>query len=213
MNPTILPPSRLLAPCLPPRSRFRGFTRVLAGCAAALLFGATVAHAEDTAAPAMPEMPKPVKEHAWLQKFAGEWTTETEAYMEPGKPPMKAKGTEKVRSLGGFWIVSEIDGEMMGSKYQGLLTLGYDPEKKKYIGTWVDSVTSLLWSYTGSVNEAGTTLTLEAEGPCPMRPGQLTKFRDVVELKDDNTKTMTSSVQGEDGQWTVVMKMVATRKK
>ena len=43
---------------------------------------------------------EPQKEHQWLQKLVGEWTCESEATMEPGKPPERFKGTESVRSLG-----------------------------------------------------------------------------------------------------------------
>jgi hypothetical protein len=56
----------------------------------------------------------PQKEHRWLQKLAGEWTSEAEATMEPGKPPETFKGTESVRSLGGLWILAEGQGEMPG---------------------------------------------------------------------------------------------------
>lgn len=59
-------------------------------------------------------MPPPVKEHAWLQQLVGEWESETEVFMEPGKPPMKGKGSEAARMLGGFWLVGEGKGEMMG---------------------------------------------------------------------------------------------------
>lgn len=32
---------------------------------------------------------EPQKEHQWLQKLVGEWTCETEAACEPGKPPVR----------------------------------------------------------------------------------------------------------------------------
>ena len=57
---------------------------------------------------------EPQKEHAWLQQLVGEWTFEVEATMEPGKPPEHFRGTERVRSLGGLWIVAEGEGEMPG---------------------------------------------------------------------------------------------------
>jgi Protein of unknown function (DUF1579) len=36
----------------------------------------------------------------------GDGETEVECRIEPGKPPMKAKGTESVRSICGLWIVT-----------------------------------------------------------------------------------------------------------
>ena len=44
---------------------------------------------------------EPHKEHQWLQKLVGEWTCESEATMEPGKPPERFTGTESVTS--GCW--------------------------------------------------------------------------------------------------------------
>jgi hypothetical protein len=161
----------------------------------------------------MPELPKPAAEHQWLQQFVGEWESETEAYMEPGKPPVRSKGTESVRPLGGFWTISEIKGDMMGSPFMGNLTLGYDPEKQKYVGTWVDSMTGRLWNYEGAVDASGKSLTLETEGTCPMRPGKLTKFKEVLEVKDKNHKLFSSSMQDENGQWVTMMTSQAKRKK
>ena len=88
-----------------------------------------------------PMMPKPVKEHEWLNQFVGQWEVESECIMEAGKPPVKSQGSEKTISLGGFWVVSEFQSSMMGMKIDARMTVGYDPAKKKYVGTWVDSCT------------------------------------------------------------------------
>lgn len=159
-----------------------------------------------------PAMPQPTKEHEWLKKFAGEWDTATEIYMEEGKPPMRATGKETAKMIGGFWVIGENKGEMMGQAFTGVITVGYDPEKKKYIGTWVDSNTSMLWQYTGSVDETGKILTLESKGFCPME-GQVCQFKDVIEFKSDDERVMTSTRLGKDGKWTKMMTMTSTRKK
>lgn len=161
----------------------------------------------------MPEMPKPTAQHEWLQQFVGEWESETEAHMEPGKPAVRAKGTEIVRPLGEFWTVSEVKSTMMDKPFTGNLTLGYDADKKKYVGTWVDSMTGHLWNYEGAVDDSGKVLTLETEGACPMRPGKLTKFKEVIEMKDKDHKVFSSAMQGDDGQWVTMMTSQATRKK
>ena len=161
-----------------------------------VLLAATAAPAQD-----VPEFPKPQKEHEWLQQLAGEWEAECEMFMEPGQPPLKSKGTETVRTVGGFWIVAENKSEFMGQPFTGLLTLGYDARKEQYVGTWVDSMTGYLWTYEGAVDSAGKVLTLETEGPCPEKPGELSKFREVLEIKGKDHKVFTSSIQGEDGQW------------
>jgi hypothetical protein len=101
------------------------------------------------------EMPKPVEQHKWLDQLVGEWTISTELKFAPEAPPVTCEGKETVRKLGGFWTVSEQNSDFMGTEMKGVMTLGYDPEKKKYIGTWVDSVGHHMWHYVGTINDAG----------------------------------------------------------
>ena len=129
---------------------------------AAALGAATFVYAQ------VPPMPEPTKEHEWLKQFVGEWESELEAFMEPGKPTVKSKGTEVCRAIGGLWVIGEGKTDMGGMTYSHLLTLGYDPEKKKYIGTWIDSMLNYMWKYEGTVDAAGKVLTLESEGPSMM---------------------------------------------
>jgi Protein of unknown function (DUF1579) len=62
---------------------------------------------------------EPQQEHQWLQKLVGEWTYEADATMEPGQPPSKCEGSERVWSLGGLWILAEGQGEMPGGGGNG----------------------------------------------------------------------------------------------
>ena len=160
-----------------------------------------------------PPMEAPTKEHQWLKQFVGEWESEAEVFHEPGKPPIRGKGTETARLVGGFWVVSQGESEMMGMKFSSVLTLGYDPKKKKYIGSWVDSMASHLWTYEGTVDVTGKILTMRAEGPCPMDPGKLCKFREVTEIKDPDNRVFTSWVVGDDGKETMFLRVVSKRKK
>jgi Protein of unknown function (DUF1579) len=162
---------------------------------------------------APPEMPKPVKEHEWLKQFVGDWEMEGTCDMGPGAEPMKSKGTESARMMGGFWLIAEGKGEAMGMPFTHIMTLGYDVEKRKYIGTWVDSMLGHMWKYEGSVDATGKIITLEAEGPNFMAGGKMTKFRDVMEFKDKDHRVLTSSMLGEDGKWVTFMRGESRRKK
>jgi len=159
------------------------------------------------------KMPAPVKEHGWLKKFVGEWESDIEMSMGPGQPVMKAKGMESSRLLGGFWLLAESKGNMMGMPFASQFTLGFDPDKKKYVGTWIDSSSSYLWKYEGSVDATGKILTLDTEGPSPMEPGKKCKFREVTEFKSDDERLFTSSLRGDDGKWNTILTMTTRRKK
>jgi Protein of unknown function (DUF1579) len=157
--------------------------------------------------------PKPGPEHNWLQQFVGDWETEVECRIEPAKPPMKTKGTESVRSIGGLWIVAEGESAIMDKPMTSILTLGYDFKQKKYVGTWIGSCMTHLWQYEGSVDLAAETLTLKTEGPCPQSPGTVAKFKEVMEVKSKEHRVFTSSMQGQDGKWATIVTIKYQRKK
>jgi hypothetical protein len=165
------------------------------------------------AAQELPGLPQPQAEHEWLRQFVGEWETEGQALAAPGEPAMTCKGTMRSRMLGGFWVVSESQTEMTGASVKAIQTIGYDPEKKKYVGTWVDSMINHLWKYEGEVDETGKKLTLEAAGPNFLAAGKTAKFRDAYEFKSPDHIITTSQMQGDDGQWVTFMTGHARRKK
>ncbi len=160
-----------------------------------------------------PAAPAPQKEHEWLRQFAGEWESEAEAPTAPGQPPVTCKGTISARMLGGFWVVSDIKGDMFGTQITALQTIGYDPQTKKYVATWVDSTLNHLWKCEGTVDATGTTLTLEADGPNMLHPGKLARFRDTYEFKSKDHIVTTSSCLGDDGKWVTFMTSNTRRKK
>jgi hypothetical protein len=143
---------------------------------------------------------EPQKQHQWLHRLVGEWTAEMEAAMGPGEPVQKTKGRERVRSLGGLWVICEGEGEMPGAgAVQSVLTLGFDPTKKCFVGTFIASMMSYLWNYDGAL--AGNVLTLDAEGPSMKGDGSLAKYHDIITMLSDDERTLTSEALGDDGKY------------
>jgi hypothetical protein len=156
----------------------------------------------------------PQKEHQWLQKLVGEWNYQHECAVEPGKAAEAFRGTESVRSLGGLWIVAEGQGAMPGGgDWTTLMTLGYDPKTKRYVGTWIGSMMTHLWIYDGALEAGGRVLALEAEGPSMTEEGKTAKYKDVIEFKSDDHRVLTSHVLGDDGKWNQFMTADYWRKK
>jgi len=157
---------------------------------------------------------EPQKEHQWLQQLVGEWTYEAEATMEPGQPPSKFEGSESVRSLGGVWILAEGQGEMPGcGAATTVLTLGYDPQKKRFMGTFIGSMMTHMWVYQGELDESERVLTLNTEGPDFSTPGKMAKYKDVIEFKSDDHRVLSSHYQSDDGTWHGFMTANYRRKK
>ena len=147
------------------------------------------------------------KEHEWLSKLVGEWTWEMTAEVEPGQGPVTFRGTEHVRSLGGAWVLLEGAGPMGDSPHASVMTLGYDPARGKYVGTFVGSSMTYLWTYEGALDETGTKLVLDCEGPSFENVGQMARYQDTVELMGDDRRALSSVFLAGDGTWKPVMRM------
>jgi hypothetical protein len=156
----------------------------------------------------------PQKEHQWLEKLVGEWTFEVESTMGPDQPPIKSEGTESVRSLGGYWILGEGQGGMPGGgSATTILTLGYDPQKKRYVGTWIGSMMSHMWVYDGTLSADGSMLTLDTEGPSMSGDGTLARYQDIIEFKSDDYRILAAQTLDGDGKWNRFMTAHYRRKK
>ncbi len=157
-------------------------------------------------------VPGSLKEHAWLQQFAGEWESSEEIPGSgPGEKNQKVTGSESGRMIGSLWVLLEKKGLAQGSPYTGILTLGFDDAKKQYVGTWIDSTSSYLWRYSGSLDPSGKTLTMETEGPPEKAQGELTHFKDVYEIQDRDHRKLTTFCE-KDGTWISIIVIQYHRK-
>jgi hypothetical protein len=146
---------------------------------------------------------QPTPQHQWLKKLIGQWTYENESEM--GGETYRVTGTETVRALGDLWILAEGQGDMPdGGSMHSLITLGFDPAKGRFVGTFVASMMAMIWPYEGDLD--GNTLTLEAEGPSFSGDGSIAKYRDVIEFLTDDHRTFSSSVLLPDGTRQTFMK-------
>jgi hypothetical protein len=142
---------------------------------------------------------EPQNEHKWLEQLVGEWETEMEGIAGPDQPPVKHTGAETVRSFK-VWVLCE--GTMPGDvSMQTLLTLGYDPAKKKFVGTFIGSMMTHLWVYEGELDASGKKLVLDAVGPSFADPTKTAKYKDTVEIVSPDHRTLSSQFQAEDGTW------------
>lgn len=157
---------------------------------------------------------KPIAEHAWLQKLVGEWTVESEMIMGPDKPPMTATGRDTTTSLGGLWALSEGTSTMPdGSTMDYRSGLGFDVSFKAYKGFWIASMSSHLWKYDGELSEDGRKMTLNCIGPSMEKDGETANYRDVIDIIDEDHRTLTSYGETAPGEWQQFMKATYTRVK
>jgi uncharacterized protein DUF1579 len=183
--------------------------------AAAFLAVAAAAYAQEKKPspppPAGPELPKPGPEHAILKEQAGVWDATVQSWMAPGQPPMTSKGVETNTMLGDFWLLSDFKSEMMGAPFRGQGMLGYDPAKKKYVSTWVDSMTPSLSVGESDYDAATRTFAGWLDGVD--FNGSPTKVKAVTVWKDPATRVFTMSMKGPDGKEATAMRITYTKRK
>ncbi|MCA9219538.1 MAG: DUF1579 domain-containing protein [Planctomycetales bacterium] len=148
------------------------------------------------------QTPEPTAEHQWLLQLVGEWTFECECVMGPDQPPVKSSGSQKTTALGSLWTLGEMESTAPdGLPARSLFTLGYDPAKGRFVGTFVASCMTHLWPYDGQLDADRKMLTLDSEGPSFAGDGTMSKYQDIIQLIDKDQYLLLSQVQNPDGSW------------
>src|SRR5438552_2582640 len=103
----------------------------------------------------------PGEGHKKLQPLIGSWTYTGKFWMDPGAPPMEGKGTaERKWILDGRFMDETVKGQMPGlPPFEGHGLTGYDNHTKKYVGIWIDSMTTSVTVSHGTMDSAGKVLT------------------------------------------------------
>ena len=104
-----------------------------------------------------------------MAKTAGSWDATVKSWMQgPEAEPVVSKGVEVVKLMpGGLWLLSEFHGKFGEMEFHGAGQSGFDPVKKKYVGTWVDSMETSIMTMEGDFDSQTKTLTMYAKGKGP----------------------------------------------
>lgn len=145
----------------------------------------------------------PGEQHQWLERFVGTWDSVTRTWMPgPGGGESVSKGTFIYRWLiPGLWQIGEFQGEMMGRPFQGFEVRGYDNQKKKHVGIWLDSTSTALLRMEGNLDPTGNTLILFGAGDDPVTGEQAKMMRFTTRMLDDDRfvfeiHDMTTGIEG-----------------
>lgn len=190
--------------------------RALIAVAALVAVGGIVLAAQDMGGkgqepPQMPPMPKASKEHEVLKEGVGTWDYVMKFKMGPDAPEQEVKGVETITMLGEFWNIFDIKTDnMMGMKWHGHGTLGYDADKKKYIGTFIENMGPHRMLGEGTME--GKVLTMIWDG-IDHETGKPGKMKEVSERKDKDNGTMVMTKIGADGKESPMFSITYTRKK
>jgi hypothetical protein len=152
---------------------------------------------------------EPTKEHKLLQQDVGVWDAEMKVWMQgPDAEPTVSKGVERVRPLGDLWVLSTFEGTVAGQAFTGHSQMGFDPLKKKFVGTWIDTVSPHISVMEGTHDEATQELTAFMTSTDPATSKE-SKAKTVSKSLDKDTRvfTMFMETPGTGDGWTKMMEI------
>lgn len=112
----------------------------------------------------------PGEPHKVLDQFVGKWDVATRVWMEgPAKPPVEMKATAEVKwILDGRFLQEDASCQMMGMSQKSIAVTGYDNLKKKYVVSYIDNMSTALFTGEGTLDASGKVMTLFGKFDEPM---------------------------------------------
>lgn len=156
------------------------------------------------------EIPKTGPEHKVLASLAGTFDAKVKMMDPKGGEAIESKGTiKRAMILGGRFLKEDFTGSVFGMKFQGMALVGYDTEKKKFVSTWADTMSTGIATAEGTWDESTKTLTSRGE---EMRHGMKIKSKDVLKVvsNDEQHMELYKEIEGKEMK---VMEIDFTRAK
>ncbi len=155
--------------------------------------------------------PGPTAAHEIFKNDVGTWDATIKLFAAPGAEPTVSKCTETNELIGGMWLVSRFEGELMGMPFTGFGTWGYDPAEKKYVGTWLDNMSPYPQTIRGDYDPATKTMTSIAKSRDAMT-GKEVVFKEFGRMIDANTRTFEMQMPDEKGDYRKILEIEYRRR-
>ena len=160
---------------------------------------------------AMMKAATPGEAHKKLGAMVGTFNADVKMFMQPGAPPAVGAGVaENSWALDGRWVEQQFSGTFMNMPFHGIGYTGYDNIKKKYVGTWMDNMTTAMMVSSGDAS--GNSITFNSTMDDPMT-GKSSPVKEKVTVIDDDHHTLEMWGAGPDGKMYKMMDITYTRKK
>ena len=144
----------------------------------------SAAHDEKAMMEAWMRAMTPGDTHKKLQDLEGSWTASVQFWMHPGATPEVSTGTSEHKMiLGGRYLEQRFTGSFMEQPFEGLGYTGYDNITRKYVSTWMDSMSTgmMLMSGKGTAGE----MKLSGTASDPMT-GKVQNVKETITIVDAN---------------------------
>jgi hypothetical protein len=146
------------------------------------------------------ELPKPGPEHEHFKQLVGTWDATVKGFGGESKGTMVYK-----LDVGGLWLVGNFKGEFGGMPFEGKGLDTFDSRTKKYVGVWVDSMSTTPLVMSGDFDKATGTMTMIGEGRG--MDGNMVKMKSVTKMESPDAITFTMIGPGPDGKDSEMIKI------
>jgi hypothetical protein len=113
--------------------------------------------------------------------------------------------------LGDRFVQTSVTSTMMGKPFSGVGINGYDKAKKKFVGTWMDSMSTGIMQSEGTADASGKVMTTNMTGTDPLT-GKPTRMRVVGRWETDD-KLVEEFHEKKGGKEMKMMEITYTRAK
>ena len=91
-----------------------------------------------------------------LDFLVGTYDVKVRTWVDPSKPPIESTATSVATwVLGNRYVQQMLAGYVMGEPWSGIGYVGFDNTTKKYVMTYMDSGSTGMEWYTGTMDAAG----------------------------------------------------------
>src|SRR4030095_15098429 len=128
--------------------------------------------------------------HKMLAQHVGRWKAAIKCWMQPGTEATVSEATAVGEMImGGRYLMSKFNGNMMGMPFEGMSLEAYDNGTKKVYSTWIDNMGTGIMFMTGEWDAAGKKIEYTGKTYDPMA-GKMIDVREIVKYNDDGTMNM-----------------------
>ena len=135
------------------------------------------------------------KFHALFKKSVGTWSATVTSPDSDGTSTAR----EVNEMVGELWLSSSFKGQFMGQPFEGRGITGYDGEKKKYVGVWVDTMSDKVLVGEGDFEEDRQALVMNFPAKDEVTQKDIIQ-KHILKFVDANTRQFKIMVPGPDAK-------------
>lgn len=140
----------------------------------------------------------PGEQHAWLGRTVGTWKAEARFWSKPGEPPQESDGKQtNTWLLGKRFVQSIYEGNTPWGEFTGMAIDGFDRQRGKYVGIWIDSMGTAMMVFEGKVEGDVRTMVAELINPMSGEPMKMRGVTTLVSEDEHRYESFLVSPQGE----------------